>query len=352
MRWLIDQGYLTDYRIVCPPSDMQVLSDPGASGDWSPQQLREAARASHIVGDVVEQYTKRAMGRLGITFCTDVETAIETTQRFRESGVPAETLTGKTADHVRRDILRRYRTREILQLVTVDIVSEGFDLPAIEVASMARPTQSLALYMQQFGRALRPMAGKESALIIDHVSNVVRHQGPPDKPRVWTLDRRDKKASTKANDAIPYRVCVECVQPYERFHRQCPFCGHYPEPAGRSSPAQVEGDLAELDAETLARLRGAVAEVDQSREDFAAGMKARHAPPEWIGRHVKAHDERQAAQAMLRETLALWGGARRAEGLTVEQTQRLFWLRYDIDVLSAQALGTTDTWTLLERIRI
>lgn len=351
MRWLIEQGWLTDYRIVCPPSDLKVLSEPGASGDWSTQQLRDAAKASHIVGDVVEQYVKRAMGRLGITFCTDVETAVETTQRFRESGVPAETLTGNTADHVRRDILRRYRARQILQLVTVDIVSEGFDLPAIEVASMARPTQSLALYMQQFGRALRPMDGKQSALIIDHVSNVIRHQGPPDKPRVWSLDRRDKRAA-KVSDAVPYRVCVECTQPYERFHRACPHCGFYPEPAGRSAPEQVDGDLAELDAATLARLRGAVVDLEQSLEDYAAGQSAKHARPEWIGRHVKAQDGQRAAQMMLREAMGRWGGARRSEGLATAQIQRLWYLTYGVDVLSAQALGTAETWALLERVKI
>jgi DNA repair protein RadD len=206
MRWLIDQGYLTDYRIICPPSDLQILVDVSASGDWSSKQLREAAKRSHIVGDVVTQYLKWARGKLGITFATDVETAVEMTGAYRIAGVRAETLTGKTDDYARRHILRRFAAREIDQIVAVDIISEGFDLPAIEVASMARPTASLALYMQQFGRTLRPLEGKGKALIIDHAANVIRHQGPPDRPRVWSLER--SRNSNGPSDAIPFRVCV------------------------------------------------------------------------------------------------------------------------------------------------
>lgn len=350
MRWCIDRGYLTDYRIVCPPSDLQVLSEPGASGDWSPEQLREAARKSHIVGDVVEHYLKWASGRLGVTFCTDVETAVETTAAFRAAGVVAETLTGKTPDHVRRDILRRYRQRDVMQLVTVDIVSEGFDLPAIEVASMARPTQSLALYMQQFGRALRPMPGKDRALIIDHVSNVIRHGGPPDRPRVWSLDRRDSRRKSDP-DAIPLRVCIECFQPYERFYRKCPHCGYYPEPAGRSSPEQVDGDLAELSAEALERLRGAVVDTDRSPQDYARDQATRTGLPQFvITTNAGRYERRVEAQLTLRAAMERWGGMQRAAGLTDEQMQRKFWLTYNIDVLSAQGLGATDALALTERI--
>lgn len=349
MRWLIEQGYLTDYRIICPPSDMQVLADPGASGDWSTQQLRQAAQKSHIVGDVVQHYLKWAPGKLGITFCTDVETAIETTAAFVEAGVRAETLTGKTLDHVRRDMLRRYRARELDQLVTVDIVSEGFDLPAIEVASLARPTQSLSLYMQQFGRALRPMEGKGRAIIIDHVSNTVRHGGPPDKPRVWTLDRRDRKAKA-VSDAVPLRVCVECFQPYERIHKLCPHCGHYPEPQGRSSPQQVDGDLTELDAATLARMRGEVAAIDASAGVEQARLEARRVPPLGVMAGVKRHRARQEAQVALRESMAAWGGVQHAAGLSDSQMQRLFWHQYGMDTLSAQTLGAADAEALKIKI--
>lgn len=349
MRWLIDNGYLTDYRIICPPSDLVLLDEVGASGDWSSKQLREAAKRSHIVGDVVRGYCQWARGKLGITFSTDVETATEMTAAYRLAGVRAETLTGKTDDHVRRAILRRFAARELDQIVAVDIISEGFDLPAIEVASMARPTQSLALYMQQFGRTLRPLEGKGRALILDHAANVIRHQGPPDKPRLWTLERAPK-AKAGPSDAIPLRVCVACYEPYERTFRECPHCGHYEEPQSRASPKAVDGDLAELSAETLAKLREDVAGANVSHADRLGELMALGGTHMMIKANLNRHDERLEALGELRAAMAGFGGQCLAQGMADSEMQRTFWFRFGIDVLSAQALGTRDARELAARI--
>jgi DNA or RNA helicases of superfamily II len=195
-----------------------------ATGDFNADQLRKAVHKSHITGDVVAHYLKLAPGKLGVTFAVDVEAATEIAGAFRAAGVPAEVVSAKTPDALRAQILRRFKAREILQLVNVDLFGEGFDLPAIEVVSFARPTESFALYCQQFGRALRLMLSKEAAavhahltdeqrraaiaasekpvaIIIDHVNNVLRH-GLPDARREWSLDRRERR-SGKKSDAIP-----------------------------------------------------------------------------------------------------------------------------------------------------
>ena len=356
MRWLIDQGYLTDYRIVCVESDLaRMMGDVGASGDYSQAQLRDGAKRSHIVGDVVGEYVKRAPGKLGITFSTDVQTATEITAAYQAAGVPAATLTGDTDSGVRRQMLRQYARREIMQIVAVDIVSEGFDLPAIEVASLARPTESLALYMQQFGRALRPLEGKRDALIIDHVNNFLKH-GPPDRPRPWTLGARDRK-SGKSKGGIPLRSCTGtldhpgCYQPYERIHPACPHCGLAPpEPAGRTAPAQVDGDLAELDAETLAALRGAVGVVDMDANAYRAHLAAKGAPAVGVAAGVNRHAEKQAAQAALRDAMAQWAGPHHAAGETDRMIHRRFFLTWGVDTLSAMALGRQDAEALRKRI--
>lgn len=350
MRWLIDQGFLTDYRIVCPDSDLRILEEVGATGDWSPKQLKEASQRSHIIGDVVREYQRWAPGKLGITFTTDVDTAAAMTAAYRAAGVRAETLTGKTDDGYRRQILKQFAARQIDQIVAVDIVSEGFDLPAIEVASMARPTQSLALYMQQFGRALRPLEGKTHALIIDHAANTIRHQGPPDKPRAWSLDRRDKKGG--GGGGIPLRICTTCFQPYERTFYSCPRCGAPPPaPESRSSPAAVDGDLAELDAETLARLRGEVGEADMDVDEYRKWLVSRNVTQVMYLTNAKRHVEKQEAQTVLREAMDVFGGYRRAEGKDDRQIQREFFLIFGIDVLTAQALGRAEALELSERIK-
>lgn len=349
MRWLIDEGYLTDYRIFCPPSDMAVLADVGASGDWSSKQLREAAKRSHIVGDVVKSYLRFAPGKLGITFSSDVETAGEITAAYRLAGIRAETLTGKTDDAVRRAIIRRFTQREIDQIVAVDIISEGFDLPAIECASMARPTQSLALYMQQFGRTLRPMPGKDKAIIIDHAANVVRHNGPPDRPRLWTLSRRGGRKTT-ALDGIPIRICPECFEPYESIKQECPHCGHIVEPESRGSPAAVAGDLVELDPDVLASLRRDIEQADLSIPLRRAQLMETGLPHIILSANVRRHGEAQEARAELRAIMAQWGGERDRDNLTDREKQKLFWLRFGVDVLSAQALNASDSRALRDRI--
>lgn len=368
MRWLIEDGWLTDYRVVCPESDMQLLeADIGASGDWSPTKLRAAAKASHIVGDVVASYQKWAAGKLGVTFCPDVETATEICAAYNAAGVPAGLLTGDTESGFRRHMLRQFKARQLLQIVAVDIISEGFDLPAMEVISLARKTASLAVYMQQFGRALRPMfapgfdldtqAGrlasiaasvKPKALVIDHVGNFVRH-GPPDRGREWTLDSRDRKSAPGLG--IPMRVCLSCKQPFERTLSACKWCqAEIPEPTGRSSPEMVDGALAELDAETLARLRGEVAVVDMTAHEYGHRLAATGLHQIGIMANVKRHAAKQEAQATLRDMMARWGGPRHAAGHDDARIQREFWFTFGIDVLSAQALGASDAASLQQRI--
>jgi len=348
MREIINMGYLTDYRIFAPPSDLDMtgVAVSQATGDFNKDQVRKAVHKSHIVGDIVSHYVKIAKGKLGVTFSVDVEEATRQAAEFRAAGVPAEIVSAKTPDHLRMQILRRFKNREIHQLVNVDLFGEGFDLPAIEVVSFGRPTASFPLYVQQFGRALRLMEGKDYAIIIDHVNNVVRH-GLPDKVVEWSLDRRGKRSSGKS-DAIPIRICANpsCVAAYERTRRCCPYCGHYPEPALRSSPEYVDGDLFELDAETLAKMRGEIARID------ANPVIPYGAAPEVAGAIRKRHWERQGAQATLRNAIAWWAGLQDSLGNSESESYRRFYFKFGVDVAGAQTLGAREAGELTKRINL
>lgn len=237
---------------------------------------------------------------------------------------------------VRAGILRRFANREIQQLCNCDLFSEGFDLPAIEVVSMARPTQSFGLYAQQFGRALRILDGKPHGIIIDHVGNVARH-GLPDAHREWSLDRREKRSRGTVTDVMPIRVCPQCTGAYEADQGlTCPYCGHYAEPAGRSLPEQVDGDLYELSPEALARMRG---EIDKPPSEH---------PNMLIQASINArHREAGEAQRELRAAMAEW-----AAGMDdLPRAWRRFYLTYGCDVLTAQSLGRADAELLTKRIK-
>lgn len=353
LRWLIDNGHLCRYRVICVESDLRRLIEQekvSANGDWSSAAGRKASEKSKIVGDVVASYRQYCPGNRHIVFCTDTKTAADMTAAFRADRWVAECLTGETADHVRRDILRRFERGQVHVICAVDIISEGFDLPAIESCSFARPSQSLPTVWQQFGRTLRIMAGKTLATIIDHVGNVINPAiGLPDRRIVWTLRDRDKRGSGPS-DAIPYRVCVMCAQPYERIYRECVHCGHYPEPAGRSSPAMVDGAMAEMSEDLAARLRGDIEQATLSIPEERARLAQTGLPHVQTMANVKRHAERLEALAELRDTMGLWGGARLAEGLTDDQMQRLFWHRFGISVPEALALKRAEAVALRERI--
>lgn len=350
---LIEAGYLSRYRIFAPPSSLHRADIPvTAGGDFSPLKLREATKRSTVTGDIVAHYSKHAAGKLGLTFADCVENAQDIALRFREAGISAEVLTGKTPDALRAHVLREFRQRRVHQIISVALIDEGFDCPAVEVVSDGAATESFSRFAQRFGRGLRVLEGKKEMLYFDHVGNTVRH-GLPDAPREWSLDRRASRSSGPS-DTIPLRTCANpntdglgtpCASVYERFRKTCPFCGFCPEPPARSAPEFVDGDLFELDAETLAAMRGQVAAIDGAPR-IPHGL-----PPLAIAGVRKQHAQRIEAQQDLRDQIALWAGWQAAQGFDDSQSYRRFFHAFGIDVLGAQALGRPDAEALTLRLR-
>jgi DNA repair protein RadD len=370
-RGLIDRGYLCDYKLIGIPDDTD-LSDVGITdqGEFSPSALREAIHKNkHIVGDVVDHYLHWAPGKLGVTFAVDIQSATEIVRAFQAKGVHAEMITADTPIHIRGQLMRRFRNREILQLVSVDVLGEGVDVPNIEVVSMARHTMSFQLYAQQFGRGLRTSVGgfitdiwhtltdderkqyireseKPKAIIIDHVNNWERH-GLPDVPRTYSLNRRNKRKKKAVPDDIPLRHCVnpQCLQPYLAVLTACPNCGAKPVPARRSAPEFVDGDLFELDAEALRAMQMEIGKIDGA-VPIVPGVSA--AAQAHIGH---THHDRQQSQAALRHAMAVWMGWQAHLGRPVQEAQKRFYYAFKVDVGTAQTLGKGDADELHTRIR-
>lgn len=334
MRWHIDNGYLSEYEIVCPESDLELHEEEVAkSGDWSSQKLRAAAKKSHIVGDVVTAYCRYAYMKQAICFATDVETAGEIASNFNDNGIRAAALSAKTPFNVREKFIQEFKDGKLKVLVNVDLFDEGFDVPACEVVIMARPTASLGKYMQMFGRCMRTAPGKLYGLVIDHVSNVIRH-GLPDKPREWTLARRDKRAKQQKDpDEIELRACLnkECTKVYEKFRPVCPYCGFappLPEPRERSIE-MVEGDLVLLDRAKLEEMRRAV-ELE-APGDLGSRIMGGKVGQKIINDRI----EKCGAQKELIDAIDQWAGVQRFKGFSDSEIYRKFYLTTGFDVMSA-----------------
>lgn len=309
---------------------------------------------------------------LGIVFAVDVEHAKELTAEFNRKGAKAELITADHTEEQRREILKRYAARETLVLTNVDLFGEGFDLPAIEVVMMARPTASYSLYAQQFGRGLRLMlekvyhahwesytpeqrlqiiAGsrKPVAYIHDHVGNVLHFFGPPDKPREWSLEPRNSRRSGPS-DAIPLRVCsnLVCLQPYERFYPRCPYCGMEPPvPAGTSLPEQVDGDITLYTPEMLQRLFG-VTDVDAA---LAKGPDTFcRVPPNMDQSVIRAIQSRHQDKLRAQQELARVMPLVMPPVVGDRENMRKFFLRYGVDVVQARQLAAKDTEELIDKL--
>lgn len=351
MRELIRAGYLADYRIISAPSDIATagVAISKATGDFNSFELRDAAHRSHITGDIVKHYLKFAAGKRGVTFAVDVELAHEHAEAFRAAGVPAAVLSAKTPDAERFAITDRFERGELLQIVNVDVLGEGYDCPAIEVVSFARPTASYGLFVQQFGRGLRPLAGKSHGVIIDHVGNIFgpRGHGLPDKPRIWSLDGAPRRDALDP-DELPLRCCPnpECFRVFEGYDRVCPYCGFRPTVQQRDRPELVDGDLTEIDAAALARLRGEAEAVMSPERPLPV-----HAGRPAVIATQRRHVEQQTAQAALRDTIAWWAGYAR-DGLRLPDgaAYQRFFRTFGLDVLTAQTLNAADAAKLTARI--
>lgn len=344
--WLIRHGYLSDYRLIAKPSNINIDDlKATASGDYSPKKLRLRSHESQIVGDVVEEYQRYAAGKQGITFTVDVETSKELAEAFNAAGIPAASVSAKTPEGERIRAIRAFRRGKLRQLTNCDLFGEGFDVPGVEVVSLARPTMSLALHLQQVGRSLRSAEGKEHAIIIDHVGNWERH-GLPDTPRTWTLNARQRRKTTEDPDAIALTSCLSCFLVFERkLLPKCPHCGYVREPSERSRPEHVDGDLTELDLTALAQLREAVQfespDKVANRAYYAGGAGAAASQR---GNQV----ERIRAQKALQEVIATWAGLRKADGQPDSVSYREFYLTFGVDVLTAQTLPRAE----MEELRL
>jgi DNA repair protein RadD len=237
---LIFTGYLSPARIYAPPVVADLTGVRTRAGDYANDQAAAAMDRPTVTGDAIAHYQRLAAGQQAIAFCCNVKHAVSVCDAFKTAGITAELLLGVTQD--REQVVADFGAGIVRVLVTVDVVSEGFDVPAASCAILLRPTQSLGLYLQQVGRVLRPAPGKDAAIILDHVGNVLRH-GFPDDPRDWSLD--DRMRRSKGTPAPSVRTCPEC---FAAFKPQpiCPVCGAQCQPIKSRKIQQIAGELQQL----------------------------------------------------------------------------------------------------------
>lgn len=245
---LTQSGYLANARIYAPPVVADLRSLHTRAGDYATDETADAMNRPTVTGDAVAHYQRLASGQPAIAFCCNTKHASAVAAEFRAAGIQAETLLGTNKPEERDKLVADLGLGALQVLVTVDVVSEGFDCPGASVAILLRPTKSESLYLQQVGRVLRPKPDGSKALILDHVGNVKNH-GFPDDPRPWSL--ADGLRRARGGAAAPaVRTCPSC---YAAFKPQpvCPVCGAQQPVSKVRAMRQVDGELQELKREAI-----------------------------------------------------------------------------------------------------
>lgn len=270
VEWLIAEGHLSRYRAFAP-SKPDLKGVHTLAGDFKSSELEAVMDRPRLTGDAVQHWLEHAKGLKTVVFAVTVKHSQAIAQAFRDAGISAAHLDGSTPRAERADIIQRYARGEIDVLTNVSLFGEGFDLSAIagvdvtiDCVMLLRPTQSLALHLQQIGRALRPAPGKV-AIILDHAGNTER-LGLPDDPRTWTLKGREK-GKPRENDGPPPPVtCLGCFSQIRRpCPTACPYCGE---------ALVVPKELPKMSREQLQEIKRAEREAALKAKEAAKAAKA------------------------------------------------------------------------------
>jgi DNA repair protein RadD len=254
MRWLMDNGFLCDYKLIAPPSSLDMSGVKTKMGDYDIAETEKAIDRPSITGDAIKVYRQYVDGKRCMVFCVTIKHSQHVCDQYNAAGIPAEHIDGTHSDAEREGALSRFRSGQTLILTTVQLAIEGLDIPAVEAVQLLRPTKSVIVYLQIIGRGLRPEPGKTHLYILDQVRNWEFH-GLPDDEREWSLDSSKKRAKKKEDEPdIKVKQCGHCWAVFKPGPDKCPNCGAPVVNAPRMIE-QIEGEVVEIDVTAVRRER-------------------------------------------------------------------------------------------------
>ena len=186
----ISKGRLATYDFVSIKSDgvtqrlIDSLQKRGADGDYQNKEMDMLLNKKPSIERLYRSLEEFGKDRKGIVYAINISHAQKITKLYQENGVKAIAIDSKTPAAERQQDIEAFKKGDIQVLVNVDIFSEGFDCPDVEFVQLARPTLSLAKYLQMVGRGLRVAKGKKNCVIIDNVG-LYRVFGLPSQVWNW-----------------------------------------------------------------------------------------------------------------------------------------------------------------------
>ncbi len=209
-------------------------------GDYIESELQAAVDTSaQNVGTVQESIELAGDRKSWLFFCVGVDHAYHIRDELRSEGITAETITGKTPQGERAEIIDNFKAGRIQALTNANVLTTGFDHPDLDMIVMLRPTMSPSLYVQMAGRGMRPKSHTDHCLVLDF-AGVVQTHGP-----ITAVDPGKKAGQGEA----PMKVCENCDEIVHLSVKICPACGEeFPEAAPPAKPTLHDDDIMGLGA--------------------------------------------------------------------------------------------------------
>lgn len=222
---LINNGYLSP--LICKGSD-HAANPTGLhvrQGEYVAAEMDALMNQDSLIQGAVADMIRLGSDRKSwIVFCASVAHAEHVHQALNESSVSAAMVTGKTPARERDEIIRLFKSGHFQALCNVNVLTEGFDHPGIDLVALLRPTKSPGLYYQMVGRGLRKSPGKTDCLVLDFAGVIAEH-GPIDMLRAKDKfpSARDGEAPTKE---APTKECPDCKTIVHAAALTCPECSY------------------------------------------------------------------------------------------------------------------------------
>jgi len=176
---LVKMGYLCTPRAIAIKTEVSLDEIKTTAGDFNERELSDAVDTPARNKRIVDAYQEHAKDMPSIAFCVTVQHAESLAYTFNDFGIPASVVTGKTSADDRKQMYSDLRNGVIKILVSIQVLTEGFDEPCVSCIIMARPTKSRSLYVQCVGRGARLFPGKEYFLVLDITDNCLKHRLTP-----------------------------------------------------------------------------------------------------------------------------------------------------------------------------
>lgn len=287
-RELCERGMLHAPRTFAPCTpDMRKVRKVG--GDYVAAQAAAVMCDGAIVGNIVDHWRRLSPGRKTLGFACNIEHARVMSDAFIAAGIRSGYIHGGMPKPERDEVLRDHREGGFDVLWNCMILTEGWDLPALETAIIARPTASMGLHRQMIGRVMRTCPNKAGALVLDHAGNTLRH-------RLVTMDLHlslEGECGFRTMPGDEVTTCRACMAIVKVSDKNCPDCGalirqHDETLDGmgekKKIPDHVDGELVDV-GDGMAHKRLAEEWDELMAECHARGFKPGWAMYTWKERH-------------------------------------------------------------------